>query len=108
MARTFRRKQAQYHLRWVLHDWQWVQDRTHLVKIRIDEHSPEGRKLIARYRSDAGFGDMQHMTAPHWYRRSMNKQFNQTEKQQLSRWLKYDSAYEVPLPRRVRNASWYW
>lgn len=109
MARTIRRRKAKFNYsQWVLCDlvrdpggfFQWVD---------IDRHSTEGRRKLARYHGDAGFGDYGHACPPHWYRRARNKSASNQEKQRIHRWKKLgDEQYEVPRSVRVRDASWYW
>ena len=105
MSRTYRRRNARYNLGWVLHK---VSRRFNFPqRQRLDPKSPAGKKALARYYSDAGFGGYDHATPPHWYRRYLNHCADRREEQDLHRWRR-DPAREVVLPRRVRDASWYW
>ena len=107
MSRTVRRKQAKYHYCWVLRDWMFVNG--FIQRITISPYSKAGKKAIAEFHADHGFGDYSHMSPPHWYRRMCNKQFSQRESRYLHIRKKLgDDHYEVPLPVRVRNANWYW
>lgn len=105
MARTFRRKNVRYHFDWVFRDWERIPGtwRRKAVYVQGDEW----KRRLAHYHSDSGYGDMQHKTAPHWYRRYMNKRFDRSEQTELYRYRK-DAGYEVPAPRRIRNACLYW
>lgn len=109
MARTIRRKNATFNYDWVLAELIRVEDSYRYEWVPVDRHSPEGRKKLAHYRSDAGSGRYVTSTAPHWYRRSRNKKASNIEKQHLHRWKKAgDDQYEVPKLTRVSDASWYW
>lgn len=105
MSRTYRRRNAKYNLGWVLHKFnrRFGFQQLH----RLDPKMPAGKKALAHYYSDAGFGDYAHATPPHWYRRHLNHRADRREEQELHRWRR-DPAREVVLPRRVRNASCYW
>jgi GH24 family phage-related lysozyme (muramidase) len=105
MSRTYRRRHACHNLVWVLRDYRW--NNGALQRTILDPNSQAGKKALAKYYSDAGFGDYGHATAPHWYRRYLNHRSDRREAQELNRWLK-NSEHEVLLPRRVRDASWYW
>ncbi len=103
MSNTIRRKHHVYnYYRWVLRDYAFGGMPTKCVS----KKSSEGRKRLAVYHSDAGFGDYGHASPPHWYRRYMNKRMSYKEKQVVKRALKSD--FEATLEKRVRNASWYW
>lgn len=109
MSRTVRRKKFRYNYGWVLRDYEIVPDEAsfRLKRITLDRHSREGRKRIARYHSDHGFGDYAHATAPRWYRRRLNRRNDRREEQALHRWRRNPDCEPVLLPRR-REASWYW
>jgi hypothetical protein len=106
MSRTKRRLGARHHYAWVLRDWVW-HGNGFLVRGSLDPRSIEGRKLLARYHSDAGFGDYQHKSPPHWYRRWLNKRADNEEQRELYRWHK-NQEHEVPSRRRAKDASWFW
>jgi hypothetical protein len=105
MSRTYRRRNARYNLNWVLRDYRWTN--SFMQRFVLDSKSREGKKALARYFSDVGFGDYGHATAPRWYRRYLNHRADRGEEQELHRWRK-NSDREVVLPRRVSDASWYW
>jgi len=105
MSRTYRRRNARYNLDWILCDYRW--DNGFLQRFALDLDSREGKKALARYSSDAGFGDYGHATAPRWYRRYLNHRADRREEQELHRWRKKPDR-EVVLPRRVSDAGWYW
>ena len=106
MARTIRRKNVKYHYDWVLTETVRTSG-MYGYRVRVDQHSKAGKKLLAEYHSDSGFGDYSHMSPPHWYRRYRNKVATSKEKQHIIKYLK-DPEYEVPKPVRVGDASWYW
>lgn len=103
MSRTYRRKGARYNLDWVLRKTVWG---NRFFDSYIEPGSPEGKKALARYFSDAGCGTYGHGTAPHWYRRYLNHRADRREEQRLHRWLTNPKLEKdlVLLPR-VRNAS---
>jgi len=105
MSRTYRRRNARYNLTWVLRTTTWING--HQQRFVLDPNSQEGKKALAHYFSDAGFGDYAHATAPHWYRRYLNHRTDRREEMELHRW-RSNPDWEVALPRRVKNASWYW
>lgn len=106
MSRTLRRVNARYNYDWVLRtpvgssDYCWTY-------VSIPAKSREGRKALARYHSDAGFGDYWHATPPRWYRHQRNRRADRREALELHRWWR-DPDREVVLLPRVRDASWYW
>lgn len=110
MAKTIRRRKAKFNYSaYVLCDLVRVPGEYRSEWVSIDRHSDEGRRKLARYHSDAGFGAYGHGCAPHWYRRLRNKKAAAVERQYLHRWKKLgDEQYEVPWPARVNDASWYW
>ena len=50
MSRTYRRRGQRHEYRWVLRDWKML---PFAAPVLIDRHSPEGRRRIARFHSDA-------------------------------------------------------
>jgi hypothetical protein len=105
MSRTYRRRNARYNLTWVLRNYTWING--HQQRFVLDPNSREGKKALAQYFSDAGFGDYAHATAPHWYRRYLNHRADRREEMELHCW-RSNPDREVVLPRRVRDAGWYW
>jgi len=105
MSRTFRRRNTRHNLAWVLRSTTWING--HQQRFDLDPKSHEGKKALAYYFSDAGFGDYAHATAPHWYRRYLNHRADRCEEMELHRW-RSDPDRDVVLPRRVKDAGWYW
>lgn len=105
MSRTYRRRNARHNLNWVLRSTIWING--HQQRFNLDPNSKEGKKALAHYFSDAGFGDYAHATAPHWYRRYLNHRADRREEKELQRW-RSNPDRDVVLPRRVWDASWYW
>lgn len=105
MARTTRRRDKSNYS-WILSDW--VKVNGFYQYVSINKNSEEGKKLLALYHSDHGHGRYGYNTAPHWYRRNCNKEASNIEKNELHLWIKYGEQYEVPKPKRVCDASWYW
>lgn len=110
MAKTIRRRKAKFNYsKYVLCDLVRVPGTYRFEWVDIDRHSPEGKKKLANYHGDAGFGDYGHACSPRWYRRIRNKAASGREKQYLHCWKKLgDEQYEVPRLVRVSDASWYW
>ncbi len=108
MARTIRRKNVKHNYDWVLIHYACAWFDTRVTSV-IDRHSKEGKKKLAVYHSDAGFGSYCKKSPPHWYRRWRNKVATNIEKQAIHRWKKLgNEQFEVPKMVRVKDASWYW
>lgn len=106
MSRTYRRKSARYNLDWVLRKTVWS---NRFLDSFIEPGSPEGKKALARYFSDAGCGSYGHGTAPHWYRRYLNHRADRREEQRLHQWLRNPKAdRELVFLPRVKDASYFW
>lgn len=104
MSRTYRRRGERHDYNWVLRDSSWVNGT--LVTFRIDPRSKEGRRVIARFHSDAHW--TLRSTAPRWYRRTFDHRLRTLNAKQLCRWLHdrgYDPVFEV---RHRHNANWSW
>lgn len=103
MARTIRRKNVTWNYGWVLKDWDcWISGR------RISPNSKEGKKEIAKYHSDGGFGSYSNMSAPRYYRKMLNKRNDRREQNELYHWMKDPDNAEI-LPRAwPKEASWFW
>jgi hypothetical protein len=98
-----RRRGERHDYRWVLRDS--VFDAGHFREIRIDQHSPEGRRALARFHSDAQpiMGP-----APRWYRLVYDHRLRTMNDRELRRWL-IDPAYEpVQQARHRHQADWSW
>lgn len=104
MSRTYRRQRARYNLDWVLRKPAWS---NRFFDSYIEPGSPEGKKALARYFSDAGCGSYGHGTAPQWYRRYLNHRADRREEQRLHQWLRSPLQEFVFLPR-VKDAGNYW
>ena len=101
MSRTFRRRHARHDYVWELRDY----DPALRTWYRIDAHSLEGRKAIARFHSDAAF---KMSSAPNWYCKLFNRKLNTANDRQLRRWRDdpgYDPVFEE---RHMHSANWSW
>jgi hypothetical protein len=105
MSRTIRRKSAKYLYDWELRDWTYIG--SFLQRFLIDIRSEEGKRRIARFHSDNGFGDYSKACPPRWYRRMHNRRYDQEDKKQVARYLG-GFAEDAVLVNRKGNASWYW
>lgn len=104
MARTYRRQHCRHEYPYVLTDWQW--DQNVLVRRQIDWHSIVGRRLLARYHSDAyvSLG----MGAPRWYRRIDSRRIKYRNERILRRWQRKPDFDPVFQNKHYHNASWSW
>ena len=103
MSRTYRRRRHRYEYSWVLRDWKTV---PFVAPILIDRHSPEGRRLIARFHSDAEI--TMRSTAPRWYRKTFERRLSNFNARQLRRWIAdpgYDPVMQV---QHLHRANWSW
>ncbi len=92
MSRTYRRRGQQHEYRWVLRE--------------LDRYSPEARRAIARFHSDAQV-TMQG-GVPRWFRRIFKRRQRNANTRQLLRWLA-DMRYDPVMNARHRSsAKWAW
>ncbi len=72
----------------------------------IDRHSPEGRRAIARFHSDADI--TMRGGAPHWFCRIFKRRQRNVDTRELRRWLA-DPDYDPLMQSRHRHsAKWAW
>jgi len=104
MSRTYRRLKHRYEYRWVLHDWSYSAP---IVKpVKLDARSPEGRRAIARFHSDAE--TTRRGSAPRWYRKVFDRSLRNRNAAQLRRWID-DPGYDpVMQARHLHCANWSW
>ena len=104
MSRTYRRRGARYHYRWVLRDA--VFEAGQFKVFFIDSRSLEGRRAIARFHSDSQFvigGGV-----PRSFRRSFKRRQKGANIRELQRWLA-DPDHEPMVDVRHRHsAKWAW
>jgi hypothetical protein len=104
MSRTYRRCSERHEYRWVLCEWVFESGRSRQVE--LDRHSPEGRRAIARFHSDAHF--TMHGGVPRWFCRIFKRRQRNANTRQLLRWLA-DPGYDPVMNARHRNsAKWAW
>lgn len=113
MSKTFRRKNYSRDLSWVLRDWDFSDDNLNVGRrIKIDPHSKEGKKRLARYHSDAArfMGN-----APSWYCRFFQKEARIEARRQLHRYLRHpedlanNRGFMVMIdPKHHHSATWAW
>ena len=112
MSRTIRRKGYSRGREGLLYDTEWTDNFSWLRRFYIDPKSPEGRKLLSMYHSDAGkfMGN-----APGWYRNIFERSARQLAKRQLHRYtrnpenLSANTGHQVLIdPNHHRNATWCW
>ena len=104
MSRTYRRKGERHEYRWVLREWTF--ESGYLQRITLDRHSPEGRRTIARFHSDAQV--TMNGSAPKCFRRIFKRRQRNANTRQFLHWLA-DAGYEPVMDARHRNsAKWAW
>jgi len=104
MSRTYRRRGERHEYRWVLREL--VFESGCLSCLPIDRRSPEGRRAIARFHSDAEA--TMKGGVPHWFRRIFKRRQRAADARELLRWLA-DLEYEPVINARHRNsAQWAW
>lgn len=108
MSHTRRRISARHEHEWVLHDlvtdpvagyWAWV---------RISARSPEGRRRLARYRSDSA---KVRRGPPQEFRRDFQKGMRQHNRQEVIRWSRHPDPEDypvLPVVRHRHSALWAW
>lgn len=107
MSRTVRRKTVQYHLPHRLTECRRIPGSYRYAHYPVDPRSKEGRQIVAKYHSDAGFGDHAHCGVPHWYRKHIGNQRKTEELRELHRSLA-DPEYDAVPPVFIHDAGWYW
>lgn len=104
MSRTFRRRRERHEYLRVLREP--VFDSGRFIYVSIDRRSPEGRRAIARFHSDAEF--TMRSAAPRWYRRLFDHQLRTLNERELRRW-RDDACYDpVQQVRHRHRANWGW
>jgi len=104
MSRTYRRRGHYYEYCWVLRDWHFRGP--FAAPILLDPGSPEGRRAVARFHSDAE--TTMRGTAPRWYRKVFDRRLRTLNDKQLRRWLA-DPNYEPIVQAWHRHsANWSW
>ena len=104
MSRTYRRRGERHEYCWVLREI--VFDACRFTHIVLDRHSPEGRRAIARFHSDAEI--TMRGGAPRWYRRIHDHRLRTSNDRELRRWFAdpgYDPVQQV---RHRHAANWSW
>lgn len=99
MARTYRRKQKTHEYCWLLTDW-----RRGPGRVRVDPASPEGRRRLARFHSDA---QRTLRMAPAWYRRVDEHQKRHRE-DMACRTIPQHGGGEALAIRRRPTVRWTW
>jgi hypothetical protein len=94
--------QHEYH--WVLRES--VFESGFVRRFLIDRHSPEGRRTIARFHSDAAV--TLRSGTPHWFRRTFKRRQRASNSREFLRWLA-DPCYDPVMNVRHRgSAQWAW
>ena len=104
MSCTYRRRGERHEYRWVLRDWNAAAP--FWARAMLDCHSPDGRRAIARFHSDAEF--TMRSAAPRWYRRVFDHGLRTMNDRELRRWLA-DPGYDpVMQASHLHQANWSW
>lgn len=106
MSRTYRRRGERHEYRWVLRDSFFDSESRSIVRFLIDRHSPEGRRAIARFHSDADVTMLGGV--PHWFCRIFKRRQRTADTRELLRWFA-DPGYDPVMQARHRHsAKWAW
>ena len=106
MSRTYRRRGERHEYRWVLRDWFFDPESRGFTPYLIDRYSPEGRRAIARFHSDAEV--TMRGGPPRWFCRIFKRRLRNAGTRELRRWL-VDPRYDPVLQSRHRHsAKWAW
>ncbi len=106
MSRTYRRRGERHEYRWVLRDWIFDAESFRVTPCLIDRHSPEGRRKIARFHSDAEV--TMRSGVPHWFCRIFKRRQRNVDARELRCWLA-DPDYDPLMQSRHRHsAKWAW
>jgi hypothetical protein len=104
MSRTYRRLKHRYEYRWVLHDW--TRSAPFGATVQLDTRSPEGRRAITRFHSDAK--RTMRGSASRWYRKVFDRSLRNRNDAQLRRWIN-DPGYDpIMQPTHLHRANWSW
>jgi len=105
MSRTYRRRGERHEYGWVLREWDC--ESGYPRPFLVDRHSPQGRRLTARFHSDAHV-PMLKGGVPRSFRRIFKQRERTSNTRELLRWLA-DPGYDPVLDARHRNsAQWAW
>jgi len=106
MSRTYRRRGERHEYRWVLRDWIFDPASYRITPYLIDPHSPEGRRAIARFHSDAEFTIKGGV--PHWFCRIFKRRLRNADSRELLRWFADPDYSPLMQPRHRHSAKWAW
>lgn len=104
MSRTYRRRGERHEYRWVLPEF--VFESGCLTRVLIDRGSPEGRRAIARFHSDAEA--TMKGGVPHWFRRVFKRRQDNGNARELLRWFADPGYNPVMNVRHRSSAKWAW
>lgn len=107
MSRTYRRKNANWDLKWDLHDWvreESYYGGSYLKSVQISQGNPEYKKIVNRYHSDK---DRYGNAVPSWFvnlycERSMRR----ITRHEIRKWMNNPENHEVMVPEFIRDAGW--
>ena len=104
MSRTYRRKSERHEYRWVLREWTFAPG--YLVRVDLHRHSPGGRRLIARFHSDAQV--TMKGGPPRWFRRLFKRRQRNANTHQVLKWLADPRHDPIMVARHRNSARWAW
>ena len=102
MSRTYRRRGERHEYRWLLRDSFFDRQSCCFTHYLIDRHSPEGRRAISRFHSDADV--TMRGGVPHWFCRIFKRRQRNADTRELLRWF----ADPVMQSRHRHSAKWAW
>jgi hypothetical protein len=104
MSHTYRRQHERHEYSWVLRESTF--ESGHLQHFQLDRHSPEGRRAIARFHSDA------YLTLrsgpPRWFRRIFKRRQSTVNARQYFRWVADPGYNPIMSVRHRHSAKWAW
>lgn len=106
MARTIRRRSAWSALAFALVDYQF--QGCAFIRFEFCFHSPDGRRRLARFHSDAGSRCVLGAGAPRWWTRLDSRSIKARNKTELARWLRLQDYDPVFQDHHFHNGQWEW
>ena len=104
MSRTYRRRRERHEYSWVLREWTF--ELGFVQPIELDRNSPEGRRAIARFHSDAQV--TMESGPPRWFRRLFKRRLRNSNTRQVLKWIADPSWEPLTTARHRNSAKWAW
>lgn len=107
MSRTYRRRNLRHEYSDVLRDYS--QGAYLLAYVRVDRHLNQGRRLLARFHSDAYSAMSLRSSAPRGFRKGYKRRMNYHNDRMMRRWRAdpgFDPVFDVQ-HRHAANYDWW-